>query len=77
MPGYSIQQSEVWFQEIVETVGCSIVSTTQSMVLADRKLYALRDVTETAAAIPLQTSSILSKNIAEHPDSLVLDVKCT
>lgn len=75
IPGFTVQQTENSFQSIVERVGCSIVSTTQSMVLADRKLYALRDVTGTVEGIPLQTSSILSKKIAENPDSLVLDVK--
>jgi pyrimidine-nucleoside phosphorylase len=75
IPGFTVQQTEASFQSIVERVGCSIVSTTQSMVLADRKLYALRDVTGTVEGIPLQTSSILSKKIAENPDSLVLDVK--
>lgn len=75
IPGYTVQQTEERFQAIVEQVGCSIVSTTQSMVPADRKLYGLRDVTGTVAGIPLQVSSILSKKIAENPDSLVLDVK--
>jgi pyrimidine-nucleoside phosphorylase len=75
IPGYAVQQSEESFQAIVQSVGCSIVSTTPNMVLADRKLYALRDVTGTVSSIPLQTSSILSKKIAENPDSLVLDVK--
>ena len=75
IPGFKVQQTEENFQKIVSDLGCSIVSTTQSMVPADRKLYALRDVTGTVASIPLQTSSILSKKIAENPDSLVLDVK--
>jgi pyrimidine-nucleoside phosphorylase len=75
IPGYKVQQTEENFQKIVQDIGCSIVSTTQRMVPADRKLYALRDVTGTVSSIPLQTSSILSKKIAENPDSLVLDVK--
>lgn len=75
IPGFTVSQSEQDFSNIVETVGCSIVSTTDEMVLADRKLYALRDVTGTVSCIPLQTASITSKKIAENPDSLVLDVK--
>jgi pyrimidine-nucleoside phosphorylase len=75
IPGYQTQLSVERFREIVESVGCSIVSASKEMVLADRKLYALRDVTGTVSSIPLQTASIVSKKIAEGPDSLVLDVK--
>lgn len=63
------------FRELVASVGAAIVSPSQSMVPADRKMYALRDVTGTVTSLPLQTSSIMSKKLAENPHSLVLDVK--
>ena len=75
IPGYQVNLSIDKFQSIVETVGCSIVSASREMVVADRKLYALRDVTSTVSCIPLQTASIICKKIAEHPNSLVLDCK--
>mmetsp|Transcript_15300 Transcript_15300/g.23830 ORF Transcript_15300/g.23830 Transcript_15300/m.23830 type:complete len:468 (-) Transcript_15300:186-1589(-) len=75
IPGYKVNLSLEEFKNIVETVGCSICSAGADMVPADRKLYALRDVTGTVAAIPLQTASIVSKKIAEGPQTLVLDVK--
>ena len=63
------------FRGLVASVGAAIVSPSQSMVPADRKMYALRDVTGTVTSLPLQTSSIMSKKLAENPHSLVLDVK--
>ena len=75
IPGYQTNLSIEKFQEIVQGVGCSIVSASEELCLADRKLYALRDVTGTVSSIPLQTASILCKKIAERPQSLVLDVK--
>ena len=73
--GYRTGLSIPEFQKIVTEVGCSIVSASSELCLADRKLYALRDVTATVSCIPLQTASIMCKKIAEHPNSLVLDVK--
>ncbi|CAB9524674.1 Thymidine phosphorylase [Seminavis robusta] len=75
IPGYQTCLSVEAFQSQVKNVGCSIVSPNETLCPADRKLYALRDVTATVSSIPLQTASIMSKKIAENPNMLVLDVK--
>jgi pyrimidine-nucleoside phosphorylase len=75
IPGYETNLSVKKFQEVVKTVGCAITTTGPDLCPADKKLYALRDVTSTVSSIPLQTASIMCKKIAENPQSLVLDVK--
>lgn len=76
IPGYSCSQTLERFQEITKTVGVSMAVQTEDICPADKKLYALRDVTGTVASIPLITASILSKKLAEGANTLVFDVKC-
>lgn len=73
--GFRVGLSIDEFRRQVETTGLAIGGQTEDMAPADRKLYALRDVTATVDSIPLITASILSKKIAEGAKSLVLDVK--
>jgi len=75
IPGFSTQISEAKSENILEKIGVCMMGQTKSLVPADKKLYALRDVTATVRSIPLITASIMSKKIAEDLDALVLDVK--
>lgn len=73
--GYRCEISNDEFRSIVNWNGCSIASASSKLAPADKRLYALRDVTATVPSIPLITASILSKKVAEGIDALVLDVK--
>jgi pyrimidine-nucleoside phosphorylase len=63
------------FQRITDEVGCCMIGATPEIAPADKKLYALRDVTATVSCLPLIVASIMSKKLAENVDGLVLDVK--
>ncbi len=75
IPGFQVALSEREFITALEKTGCAFGAQTAEMVPADRKLYALRDVTSTVAIPPLIAASILSKKIAEGAESLVMDIK--
>ena len=76
IPGFRVQLSPEEFLNTVETAGMSVVGQTQDVAPADKKLYALRDVTATVNNISLISSSIMSKKLASGSDAIVLDVKC-
>ena len=75
IPNYRVELTEEQFIKQVSEIGLAIVGTTGNIAPADKKIYALRDVTDTVDSIPLISSSIMSKKIASGTDALVIDVK--
>ncbi len=75
IPGFRVDLTQERFCSLVDELGMAMIGATERVAPADRKLYALRDVTATVDSIPLITASILSKKLAEGIDALVLDVK--
>ncbi len=73
--GFNVQPSIADFKRIVKDVGVAIISQTDNLAPADKRLYSIRDVTGTVESIPLITASILSKKLSAGLDSLVMDVK--
>ena len=75
IPGFNVNLSVADFRRVLETCGCAMIGQTPEIAPADRKLYALRDVTGTVESPYLICASIMSKKLAEGIDALVLDVK--
>tara|TARA_R110000772_G_scaffold146572_2_gene256741 strand:+ start:276 stop:1592 length:1317 start_codon:yes stop_codon:yes gene_type:complete len=73
--GFNVQPSIAEFKGIVKDLGMAIISQTDNLAPADKRLYGIRDITATVESIPLITASILSKKLAAGLDSLVMDVK--
>ena len=76
IPGYRSQPDEALFRRTVKAAGCAIIGQTADLAPADKRFYAIRDITATVESVPLITASILSKKLAAGLKSLVLDVKC-
>ena len=75
IPGLSTSQNAATFRQITRDIGCAIVSATSAIAPADKRLYAVRDVTATVESVDLICASILSKKLAAGLEGLVLDVK--
>ncbi len=76
VPGFRVGLDEDELRTALKTIGIGMIGQSSKVAPADGKLYSLRDVTSTVESIPLITSSILSKKLAEGIDALVMDVKC-
>jgi len=75
IPGYTSQPDKALLGRVVEQVGCAIIGQTGDLAPADKRFYAIRDVTATVESVPLITASILSKKLAAGLGGLVMDVK--
>lgn len=75
VPGYQTHPDNDLFRAAVKEVGCAVIGQTGSLAPADKKIYAVRDVSATVESIPLITASILSKKLAAGLDCLIMDLK--
>jgi thymidine phosphorylase len=75
IPGYNATPDFALFRKVVREAGCAVIGQTADLAPADRRFYAIRDVTATVESVPLITASILSKKIAAGLDGLVMDIK--
>src|SRR5271169_5655142 len=75
IPGFNVNLTLAEFRHVLETCGCALIGQTAEIAPADKKIYALRDVTGTVESPALICASIMSKKLAEGIDGLVLDVK--
>lgn len=75
IPGYNTAPDFATFRKVVQDVGCAVIGQTTDLAPADRRFYAIRDITATVESVPLITASILSKKIAAGLDALVMDIK--
>jgi len=75
IPGFNVNLTKDEFINEINSIGMSVVSQTEDLVIADKKIYALRDVTGTVESIPLIASSIMSKKIACGSKNIVIDLK--
>ena len=75
IPGYTSQPDNALLRRVVAEVGCAIIGQTAALAPADKRFYAIRDVTATVESVPLITASILSKKLAAGLGGLVMDVK--
>lgn len=75
VPGYNTAPDNALFRKVVSEIGCAVIGQTADLAPADKRIYAIRDVTATVESVPLITASILSKKLAAGLKGLVLDVK--